>query len=181
MNRRHALLALSGALTTTLIAAAPRGAFAQPATISPSATPLSPSEYRKMTLAAGSFALQSSQLATQRAQNPRVREFAQFELAEQISMAQVLLNTNDANPPPAPLDPTHAALLKTLADTQGSGFDMAYLQAQTQGHQELLAIQQNFLRAPVQDRDLEHIAVLARATITMHITMLQDLTAALHA
>ncbi len=48
---------------------------------------------------------------------------------------------------------------------------------QIQGHQELLKIQQAFLNGVPTDHDREHLAVLARMAIQMHLTMLQDLQA----
>ncbi len=170
MNRRNALIALSGVVTTSLLATVPSQTFAQ----APGSR-LDPDDYRKMTLRGGSFALQTSQLAVLQGVDPRVKEFAQFEVNEQTAIAQVLLNTSAANPPPAPLDPAHEAMLESLRALQGRAFDAAYIRGQLQGHQELLAIQQGYLTPPVFDRDLEHIAVLARMTIGMHITMLEGL------
>ncbi len=83
--------------------------------------------------------------------------------------------TNRANPRPVPLDAQHAGMLQSLKAMQGRAFDAAYVQGQMQGHQELLAIQEGYLKRPPASSDLEHIAVLAHMTILQHITMLQDL------
>ena len=132
-------------------------------------------QYRTMTLMVGSLALQSSQLASQRASLAKVKEFAEFEAAEQLTMAQVL--TDEPNPTPASLDSTHAALLQTLSSTpQGHAFDAQYVALQLQGHHELLDVQNDFLHAqPSMSSDVAHIAMLARTTIQMHLTLLQEL------
>ena len=49
------------------------------------------------------------------------------------------------------------------------------MQGQIKGHQELFAIQEEFLNGVPTDHGREHIAVLARTVIQMHLTMLQDL------
>jgi putative membrane protein len=62
------------------------------------------------------------------------------------------------------------------AAPQGRGFDAAYVALQLQGHQQLMAIQNGFLQAqPTMTTDATHIAMLARTTIEMHLTMLQEL------
>jgi putative membrane protein len=174
MNRRNALLAATGAMTTTLLLVPRRPAFAQA-----SAMQIGEIEYTKLTLEAGTFSKQTSVLAMTMATNPRVREFAQFETNEQTAIAQVL--TDEANPPAVPLNPKHAAVLASLRTQAGAAFDAAYIEGQISGHEELLNIQQGYLNGPPHDRNIEHIAVLARMTIQMHLTMLQDLRTSLHA
>jgi putative membrane protein len=88
-------------------------------------------------------------------------------------MAQVLTDIND--PPPVPLDAQHVALLQQLQSQVGKSFDTADIQGQIVGHQQLLNIQQAFLNSILIGNDDEHIAVLARAVIQMHLTMLQEL------
>ena len=88
-------------------------------------------------------------------------------------MAQVLTDVN--NPPPVPLDEQHAALLQQLQSLSGKSFDTAYIQGQLVGHQQLLNIQQTFLNSILTGNDDEHIAVLARVVIQMHLAMLQEL------
>ena len=69
----------------------------------------------------------------------------------------------------------HTALLHQLQSQSGKTFDSAYIQGQIVGHQQLLNIQQAFLNKTLTGNDDEHIAVIARAVIQMHLTMLQDL------
>jgi putative membrane protein len=132
-------------------------------------------QYKTQTLMVGSLALQSSQLATQRAALAKVKEFAGFETAEQLTMAQVL--TDEPKPPMAELDSSHAAQLHTLSSAeQGHAFDVQYVALQLQAHHELLDIQNGFLQAqPSMSSDVVHIAMLARTTIQMHLVLLEEL------
>ncbi|MBL6458412.1 DUF4142 domain-containing protein [Belnapia sp. T6] len=167
MNRRHAFLGLAAAsLSTPLLISR---AQAQTA-----GRTFSPTEHLAMTLMGGTLAKQTSQIALERAVNPHVKQFAGFEIAEQTALAQVL--TDVANPPPVPLDAEHQAMLTSLQGLTGPAFDRAYVQSQIQGHQELLLIQQGYLENTNRTPDGQHIAVLARASIQQHLTMLQDLS-----
>jgi predicted outer membrane protein len=174
MDRRNALLTLSGVMmTTTLLTLPRRNALAQ------ATTALQLPLYRTETLEIGTFAKETSQVALKKAEHPKVREFAGFEVAEQTAIAQVLTNNND--PPPAPLSSAHQSELKQLQAQGGRAFDGAYVQGQIAGHHQLLAIQQAFLDGRPTDLDAMHIAVLARTVINMHLTMLQDLQNQLNA
>jgi putative membrane protein len=133
------------------------------------------SQYRTTTLMIGSLALQSSQLASERANHTKVKEFAGFEIAEQLTMAQVL--TDSPTPPVAPLDSTHATQLQALNSLPpGHAFDVQYVTLQLQCHQELLGIQNGFLQPqPSMSSDIVHIAMLARTTVQMHLALLEEL------
>jgi putative membrane protein len=84
-----------------------------------------------------------------------------------------LTDVND--PSPVPLDTQHAALLQQLQSQSANSFDIAYIQCRIVGHQQLLNIQQVFLNSILTGNDTEHIAVLARVVIQMHLAMLQEL------
>ncbi len=159
-----------------MLALPPQAALAQEA--APAGTPvasrkLTMPEYKKFTLVGGTFSKETSQLALTQATNPKVKEFAQFEFNEQTTIAQVLTDMND--PKPAPLDPGHAAKLRDLQGQSGKAFDVAYVQGQIAGHQELLSLQQGYLDTAPADLDTKHAAMLARTVIMMHIQMLQDI------
>jgi putative membrane protein len=174
MDRRNAIMAFSGILASSALVAMPRHtAFAQTEAESGKAKLITPLQYRTQTLQVGTFSKATSQLATVQATHPKVAQFAQFEVNEQTAMAQVLTDVN--NPPPAPLDAEHTALLQQLQSLSGKSFDSAYIQGQIIGHQQLLNIQQTFLNSILTGNDAEHIAVLARVVIQMHLTMLQQL------
>jgi putative membrane protein len=174
MDRRNAIMAFSGILASSALTAIPRRpAFAQTEAESGQVKMITPLQYKTQTLQVGTFSKQTSQLAMVQATNPKVAQFAQFEVNEQTAMAQVLTDVN--NPPPAQLDAEHTALLQQLQSLSGKTFDAAYIQGQLLGHQQLLNIQQTFLNSILTGNDAEHIAVLARVVIQMHLAMLQEL------
>ncbi|WP_158291914.1 DUF4142 domain-containing protein [Paracraurococcus ruber] len=166
MDRRGILLGSAG---LAALALSPRLALAQVRTV----PTVSGTEYLAKTLMGGTLATQASTLALERAQNPKVKQFAGFEIAEQTALAQVL--TNSENPRPVPLDADHMAVLKTLQSQTGAAFDRAFILSQIQQHQALLLTQQGYLENTNRSTDTQHIAVLARMSIQQHLTMLQEI------
>jgi putative membrane protein len=173
MVRRGILIGSAG-LGTLLLGLPSRPAPAQQS----NAPRLSGTEYVAATLMGGTLAKQTSELALERGQHPKVRQFAGFEIAEQSTLAQVLTDT--VNPPPVPLDASHAAVLQTLrAQQAGPAFDRAYVLSQVQQHQALLLIQQGYLESFNRRTDTQHIALLAHTSIQQHLVMLQEIQAML--
>ena len=180
MKRRNILAGLSGAAVLPLaLQINSSSALAQPASPSVPTNPIGNDEYKRLTLAAGSLAKQSSELAAQKAGNAKVKQFAEFEIAEQTAIAQAL--TSQQKPGNAALDDKQAAMLKDLQGASGANFDKAYIAAQIEGHSQLLGIQQSFLDGKGQETaslltsDTAHIATLATAVINMHLIMLKEL------
>jgi predicted outer membrane protein len=125
MDRRNAIMTLSGILATSAFIAAPgRQALAQTAVMPTTNATLTATQYKTQTLSMGTFAKQTSELAIAKATHPKIKQFAHFEVAEQTTIAQALMAMN--NPPPAPLDSQHAALLKQLQEQPAKEFDAAY-------------------------------------------------------
>jgi putative membrane protein len=166
MNRRGILLGSAG---VAALALSPGLVLAQVRTV----PTVSGTEYLAKTLMGGTLAKQTSQLALERATNPRVKQFAGFEIAEQTALAQVLTDTE--NPPPVPLDADHMAELRTLQAQSGSAFDRAYILGQMTQHQALLLTQQGYLENTNRSTDTQHIAVLARMSVQQHLVMLREI------
>jgi predicted outer membrane protein len=175
MNRRNALLAFSGAMATPLLVSLPRLAMAQTTKL----PTLDFSQYKTETLMLGALSQQASALAAQRARNANVKQFAQFEIAEQTTMHEVLTDGEESKP--IALDSAHAAILTQLQGADDKSFDRGYVQDQLNVHAELLNTQQSFLNSRPTSDDHRHVAMLARTVIQMHLTMLQDLQARLAA
>lgn len=175
MNRRYALMTLSGVMATPLLVGLPRLALAQ----SEKLPTLDRSQYRAQTLMLGSLSKEASQLAAERSRVPKIKQFAEFEIAEQTTMAQVL--TDENNPKPVAMDPEQAAILRRLQGATDKEFDRTFVEEELTTHAELLNAQQSFLNNDPSDADYKHIAMLARTVIEMHITMLHDLQAMLPA
>ncbi len=146
-------------------------------------------QYVQQTLAAGTVSLQQSNFALAKAQHPRVKAFANFEVAEQNTLADVMHSfaepSSTASTSPgarqaastAPeIPPADAAAMEKLSKAQaGAGFDRDYVAAQIDGHQKLLAIQETFLKNAGGNREAMNVAKLARGQIVEHIALLQDM------
>jgi putative membrane protein len=141
----------------------------------------------QQTMAVGSLSLAVSRVAGQKARFPKLKEFAQFETAEQETVADVLKSlqspglVNGTIKPPSEaeleehLDPTGREMLQKMRSVQaGAMFDRAYLDAQTDGHQQLLRIQDDYLRSGG-NLDNINVAKLARGMIKEHLQMLADI------
>jgi putative membrane protein len=135
------------------------------------------------TLAAGTVALQTSNIALQKAQNPKVKQFAGFEREEQTTIAEILRSMQEpaatatggaATAPVIPAD--KADMMQQLQQAKaGPDFDRLYIRGQLQGHQDLLRIQERYLQGNSRNREHVTIAKLARGRIQEHITELQDI------
>lgn len=126
------------------------------------------------TLRVGAIALESSRMAQRMARGPRVRDFAEMEVEEQTTVAEIIREMSGMTPPP--LDPMGRRMLDRLNDARRGGFDVAYLVAQTEGHQQLLEIQERYLRDG-RNMHHRHIAMLARGRIREHLNDLGRLRA----
>ncbi|WP_238313105.1 DUF4142 domain-containing protein [Methylobacterium crusticola] len=137
------------------------------------------------TLAVGAMSLAASRVALKKAKDDDVKEFAQFEVAEQETIADVLKAMRDqtvaasgqVQPPSEPevtgqLDPKGKAMLEKLEGAKaGSAFDREYVKGQIEGHQALLKIQDAYL-ATGKDRENLGVAKLARGQIKEHLVLL---------
>lgn len=181
------------AVLATLAAAAATSSFAQS---QPSPTPggaSGPDEhYIQQTLATGSLSLAASRMAEQKAQSDDLKEFAQFEVAEQETLADVLRSVQNPGPANGTIKPPSETELEQHLDQRGrdelqklrtaqagTEFDRGYLEAQMNGHQELLHIQENYLTSQPNNRDLINVAKLARGMIREHLQLLADIDSAL--
>lgn len=161
-TRRTALLAFASTAVAVPVLLQARAAFAQ----------ADGNEYKTQTLALGTVALQTSQVAVEKAQDPMVKEFAQLEVAEQQTIAEIL-GAAGAEPPALPED--QAAMVQQMQDMEaGAEFDRAYVEAQIAGHQQLLEVQQTM--ADGSELSVEVVtAKLAEQAITSHLAMLNHI------
>jgi putative membrane protein len=152
-------------------------------------------QHLQQTLASGTVSLQTSEIALQKAQNPKVKQFAQFERDEQTTVSEVLRAIQEpgatasggasaaasgsgaraaATAPEIPAD--KAKMMEELQQAKaGAEFDRLYIQGQLQGHQELFQIQERYLQANSRNREHTNVAKLARGHIKEHIAVLQEL------
>jgi putative membrane protein len=146
-------------------------------------------QYVQQVLAAGTVSLQQSNFALSKAQNPRVKMFAEFEIAEQNNLADIMHSFADpastasttagaqqaaATAPELP--PEDSAAMERMSKAQpGAGFDRDYVALQIQGHQKLLAIQEAYIKNAPNNREALSVARLARGQIQEHLALLQDM------
>ncbi len=142
-------------------------------------------QWLQQTMMVGSVALQTSEIALQKAQDEDVKQFAKFEADEQKGLAEVLRSMLEpagtaspqgaAGAAPQP-DQKHATMIQTLQQEQaGDAFDKDYVKGQLEGHRELLQIQERFIQGRSQNREAMNVAKLAAGHIREHIQVLEDL------
>ncbi len=167
MDRRNVILALTGAAAAPLLLGTV--AHGQTAT-----DMLDPASYTADTLQIGTLAKTLSQIALKISKNPLVLRFAKLEIDEQTAVAQSL--TSDANPPPAALTDQQQMMVQSLQGMSGAAFDIAYIKGQIQGHNQLAAIQSEFLATDTDvTADPVHVALIAAAFIETHLSVLHAL------
>jgi len=182
MNRRLLLASIA-----TMSASRAVAQSLSPPAPAPSATTDAQQRHIRDTTAVGSLSLLLSRAALPKVTNPRLKQFAQFEIAEQETVADVLkaFETNAA-PKGVIQAPSDAQLMQNLDAAgkasveklrtahSGSKFDRDYLRYEVEGHRKLLDIQEVYLRNP-NNLDETNIAKLARGLIKEHLTLLADL------
>lgn len=140
------------------------------------------------TMAAGALSLAITRIAQGRLKHPMGKQFADFEAAEQTTIADILkARTGPGVPPLGEVRPPTDAEVEAGLDAQGKdavetframkegpGFEKAYVAAQIDGHKRLLEIQDAYLKV-ADDAAETAIAKLARGTIKEHLTILGDI------
>ncbi len=136
------------------------------------------------TLAVGSLSLILSRIALPKANNPLIKQFVEFEIAEQETVVDVLKAIQKNCAPTGSVQaPTDAELMQNLDNVSkaavdklrglsaGSEFDHDYIQYEVEGRRKLLDIQEVYLK--VHDNlDETDVAKLARGMIKEHLTSL---------
>jgi putative membrane protein len=141
-------LLIASAATLALAACATEGDMAPSAASAGDMTPEQRDAYVQMAAASDLFEIQSSQLATSRAQNPDVRAFAQMLIDHHNATTQQLTAAATAagSPPNPMLMPMQADMLSQLQGANGAAFDRLYLRQQVPAHEMALALHQNYAR-----------------------------------
>jgi predicted outer membrane protein len=146
-------------------------------------------QYVQQVLALSTVSLQQSNFAISKAQNPRVKRFAEFEIAEQNLLTDIMHSFADpaatastttgaqqaASTAPELPQKDSAAMERMSRAQAGAAFDQEYVAMQIQGHQELLKLQEGYLQNASGNREMANVAKLARGQIQEHLTLLQDM------
>ncbi|HZA92911.1 MAG TPA: DUF4142 domain-containing protein, partial [Gemmatimonadales bacterium] len=78
--------------------------------------------------------------------------------------------------PAMQMDPSARDMMQKMQNQQaGAEFDKMYLEAQLQGHRDLLQVQERYLQSNPQNREHVNVAKMARGHIREHIAMLEDM------
>jgi putative membrane protein len=156
------------------------GSFAARADSTNSATQASPIETRTYVDKASAgdlFEIESSKLALQKSKSPDIRTFAEMMIRDHTTSTAKLtavLKKEKADEPPAALDPDHQAQLDGLKSESAGSFDDAYVKAQLQGHQDALALHQNYAAAGA-DKRLKVFAADTAKVVKLHLTHIEAL------
>lgn len=184
MDRRTSLKVAGGVGLTLLTAFAPTLALAQNRNRDRDRDAdrprLGEAEERHVreTLELGAVSLETSRLAKERARDVWVKKFAEYETAEQETIAEVLRSLGGRLSQDAREDRRQAR--RDLRDASGRAFEETYLEVQAEGHEQLLRVQDAYIRS---GRDEEHLGIarLARGQIREHIDLIKTIRQQLRA
>jgi putative membrane protein len=148
-------------------------------------------QHMQQTLQLGMVALESSRIAMNKVRSEDLKRFANFEVQEQTTLSEVLHSmmepaataaTGSTGSQSTPsntnmqMDASARDMMQKMQNQQaGSEFDRMYLQAQLQGHRDLLQVQEQYLQSNPQNREHTNVAKMARGHIREHIAMLEEM------
>jgi putative membrane protein len=110
------------------------------------------------------FEIQSSQLAQQKAQNDRVRQFAQSMVQDHTAAGDKLKSATQGIQGvtvPTSLDQPRQQMMQTLQSTSGPGFDRDYVQMQVTAHRDAV----NLFDQYAQNEDNQQLKQFAQQTL----------------
>lgn len=142
------------------------------------ALPTDAATFIKTAAASDLFETESSKLALDKSKDKDIRDFAQMMITDHAKTTQgvkdAAAKANMTVPPPA-LSPEQQQMMDMLKPLTGNEFDTTYLQQQMTGHQQALALMQNYAESgdtPV----LQDAAKTAIPIVQKHLARLQELT-----
>lgn len=139
-------------------------------------TPENRTAYVELAASSDMYEIQSSQMASSRAQNPALRNFAQMMITDHTNTSQQMMAAAQAAglPPMTPrLLPMHADMLARLQDMDGAGFDREYARQQLMAHEQALALHGNYA-ARGDTPALRVVAGAAVPVIRRHLEMIHQ-------
>jgi putative membrane protein len=148
-------------------------------------------QHMQQTMQLGMVALESSRIAMNKVRNEDLKRFANFEVQEQTTLSEVLRSMMDPGATAATgsagnqagqsgmamqMDASTRDMMQKMQNQQaGAEFDKMYLEAQLQGHRDLLQVQERYLQSNPQNREHMNVAKMARGHIREHIAMLEEM------
>jgi putative membrane protein len=146
-------------------------------TATPPAAPIETRTYVGRAAMGDLFEIESSKLALQKTKDAQIRSFAQMMIRDHTastSKLTAILKREKADVPSSTLDADHQAQLDALKASSGGSFDTAYVKAQLQGHQDALALYQNYAGSG-SDKRLKAFAASTVKVVQMHLDHAQAL------
>jgi putative membrane protein len=146
-------------------------------------------QHMQQTMQLGMVALESSRMAMNKLRNDDLKRFANFEVQEQTTLSEVLRSMIDpgataatgsagsqSGPSAMQMDAGARDMMQKMQNQQaGAEFDKMYLEAQLQGHRDLLQVQERYLQSNPQNREHMNVAKMARGHINEHIALLEEM------
>jgi putative membrane protein len=146
-------------------------------------------QHMQQTMQLGMVALESSRTAMSKIRNDDLKRFANFEVQEQTTVSEILSSMMDPGATAATgsassqsgqaamqMDPSARDMMQKMQNQQaGAEFDKMYLEAQLQGHRDLLQVQERYMQSAPQNREHMNVAKMARGQIREHIVLLEDM------
>jgi putative membrane protein len=128
----------------------------------------------KKAVQGGMAEVEMGKLATQKAHNPEVKRFAQHMVDDhsKVNDALTMIATDKGVIPPSQLDAKHMAKKKELMQAEGREFDKKYMEAQVQGHKEMIALFEQ--GAKNKDAKLKKFAKETLPNLKKHLQMAQN-------
>jgi putative membrane protein len=121
--------------------------------------------------------IEAGKLALEKAQDPKVKEFAQHMVDDHTKMldeVKQLAQSKNVELPSAP-DAKHQKLMKKLQGLSGEKFDREYMQAMVKDHRDSLKLAQRTAKG-AKDEELKSAAQKAAPEIQDHLKMAQDIS-----
>jgi putative membrane protein len=121
--------------------------------------------------------IEAGKLAMEKAQDPKVKEFAQKMVDDHSKLLDDLKKLAQAKNVDLPTTPDakHQKLMKKLQSLSGEKFDREYMQAMVKDHRDTLKLAQRTAKG-AKDSDLQGAAKQATPEIQEHLQMAQDVS-----
>ena len=135
-------------------------------------------KYLQKTLQIGALALATSKIAQEKATNAWVKRFANYETSEQEGIANVFSTLGGE--PPAQATEDRLSKVRDLRGLSGERFEESYLQDQHDGHEQLLHIQDEFIKTGDEPM-IADMAKLIRNRVEEHLNLIAAIRGELRA
>jgi putative membrane protein len=152
----------------------PASSNPMPGTSSAAMQNLSAADFVNQAANSDMFEIQSSQAAQTKAQDTRVRDFAQRMVQDHTQASAKLKAAAGSTPVPTSLDQEHAQKLQQLQQASGNAFDRQYVQMQFEGHQKAVSLFENYAQKG-DDQQLKQFAQQTAPQLREHLQMVTQI------